>query len=414
MRSPGVTALTVAVFALSYILIASRRLDVLPIGRPAGALLGAVLMVAVGALSPGDALDAVDGKTLVLLFALMGLSAFLERSGLFDRLGEGILRTCRTPRGLLVWLAFVPGVLSAFLLNDAVCLFFAPVVVDVCTRGRLPMTPYLIALATSANIGSAATLVGNPQNVIIGSLSGYGFVEFARAVGPASAVGLAVNAALLLIYYGRALPAQLPAPDALGERPGARPALTGAVTLVVVLGFFLGLDLAFCALGGVMALVLAGRKEPDEVFARIDWSLLVFFACLFVVVEGLARTGLVDRAWEGLRPIVSLDAPLGLAGLASALAVGSNVVSNVPVVLLAGPNLAELGNPERAWALTAFVTTVAGNLTLVGSVANIIVAERAKAHHHLGFFEHLRFGLVSTALVLAVGVPLVVSATVRG
>ncbi len=408
------TALTVAVFAITYVLIATRRLSLLPIGRPAGALLGAVGMVAVGALSPGEALRAVDGNTIVLLFALMGLSACLDRSGLFDRLGEGILRTCRTPPALLVWVALVPGVLSAFLLNDAVCLFFAPVVVDVCARGRLPMTPYLVALATSANIGSAATLVGNPQNVLVGSLSGVGFLEFARVVGPAAAAGLVVNAALLLVYYARALPASLPAPVPTPPRAGARPGLTLAVTLVLVSGFFLGFDLAFCTLGGVMVLVLADRKEPDEVFAAIDWTLLVFFSCLFVVVAGLAQTGLADRAWAASRAYVSLDDPLGLAGLAAALTVGSNVVSNVPIVLLVGPHLAELGNPERAWALTAFVTTVAGNFTLVGSVANVIVAEKAKSHHTLGFFEHLRFGVVSTALVLAVGVPLVVSATVRG
>jgi Na+/H+ antiporter NhaD/arsenite permease-like protein len=409
------TALTVAVFALTYVLIASQRLAALPIGRAAGALLGAVLMVATRALTPDEALAAVDGYTLALLFALMGLSAYLERSGLFGRLGRALLASCRTPRALLLVVALVPGLLSAFLLNDAICLFLAPIVIDVASRGRVPMGPYLIALATSANIGSAATLVGNPQNVIIGSLSGYAFAPFLLAVGPAAATGLALNAALLFVYYGRALP------EAFAEReeaaptfaPAGRPALTAATTLAVVAGFFAGFDLAFTALGGVMVLVLAERREPDEVFAKIDWSLLVFFAALFIVVAGLSHTGLVDAAWEDLRRYVALDDPAGLSILAAALAIGSNVVSNVPVVLLAGPHLAELGSPERAWALLAFVTTVAGNLTLVGSVANLIVAERAKAHHRLGFFEHLRFGLVSTCAVTAAGVPLIVWATGR-
>jgi Na+/H+ antiporter NhaD/arsenite permease-like protein len=408
------TTLTVAVFGLSYVLIASRRVAALPIGRPGGALLGAVLMVLVGALTTREALAAVDGHTLALLFGLMALSAYLERSGVFDRVGAAMRRLCGTPRALLVAVGLVPGVLSAVLLNDAVCLFLAPIVIDVCLRGRLPLPPYLIALATSANIGSAATLVGNPQNVIIGGLSGYGFVDFLVALGPATAAGLAVNAALLMAYYARSLPprfadadtAEAPAPRALAGRPR----LTLAVAAGVAISFFAGADLALATLAGVVAMMIIEREEPKEIFERIDWSILVFFASLFVVVAGLATTGLVDAAWAHARPYVSVDTWGGLAGLSVALAVASNLVSNVPVVLLVGPHLAALGDPDRAWALLAFVTTVAGNLTLVGSVANIIVAERA-APHHLGFVAHLRFGAVSTLLVLGVGVPLVIAMT---
>jgi Na+/H+ antiporter NhaD/arsenite permease-like protein len=401
------------VFLLTYALIASRRLAVLPIGRPAGALLGAVLMVALGVLTPERALASVDGATIALLFAMMMLSAYLERSGLFARLSDLAIAVSRGPRGLLLAVAIAPGVLSAFLLNDAVCLFLAAPVVSLCRVRRLPFGPYLLALATSANIGSAATLVGNPQNMIVGSLSGYRFVPFLTAVGPAAAAGLAINAALLFLIYGARLPGRFAEPEepADAKLEAHRPRLTILVTLAIVLGLLFDLDLAFTVLAGVMVLVLADREEPVGALRRVDLALLVFFASLFIVVAGLESTGFVADAWTLLRAHVSLDSASGLAVLTSLLTGGSNLVSNVPMVLLAGPHLAELGSPERAWALVAFVTTVAGNLTLVGSVANLIVVERAREHYDLGFFEYLRFGAISTLLVLAAGVPLVVLMT---
>lgn len=406
------TFVGVAVFLVTYALIAARRLALLPIGRPAGALLGAVLMVALGVLTPERALEAVDGATIVLLFAMMMLSAYLEKSGLFVRLSAASVRIARTPRHLLLGVAVVPGVLSAFLLNDAICLFLAAPLVQICLERRLPFGPYLLALATSANIGSAATLVGNPQNMIVGSLSGYGFVPFLAAVGPASVAGLAINAALLLLLYGRSLPENFAdAPPAEAAAQAHRPRLTLAVVLGIVAGLFFDLDLGFTVLAGVMVLVLADRREPAEALRKVDWSLLVFFASLFVVVGGLESTGLVTEVWTALSAHVSLESTSGLAVLTTLLTLGSNLVSNVPMVLLAGPHLAGLGDPERAWALVGFVTTVAGNLTLVGSVANLIVAERAQEHYELGFFEYLRFGAVSTLLVLAAGVPLVLLMT---
>jgi len=398
-----------AIFALTYLLIASRRLSLLPIGRPAGALLGAVLMVAVGALTPQESWRAVDGNTILLLFGMMMLTAYLEKASFFQWVTARVLQVVRTPWALLWSVALLSGGLSAFLVNDAVCLFLTPVVVSVCARAGLPPGPYLIGLATSANIGSAATLVGNPQNMIIGSLSGFPFAEFILYAGPAACAGLGINIALLWAYYGRRLPAAFPArtgprtPEPATRRLGTVLAVIG----LVVLGFFAGLHLGYTTLAGALVLMVADRREPRDVFARVDWSLLVFFCCLFVVVEGLARTGIVETLWRAAGPYLSLHRPGGLAAFTGLMAAGSNLVSNVPLVLLLGPRLAELG-PERAgWVLLAFTTTVAGNLTLIGSVANIIVAEGAKDHYTLGFLEYLRFGFVSTLLVLAAGVTVI-------
>jgi Na+/H+ antiporter NhaD/arsenite permease-like protein len=398
----------ILIFVLAYILIAARRLSILPIGRPAGALLGAVLMVVVGAVSPEQSYRAIDGNTIVLLLGMMLLAAYIERAGLFDWAAAWALATCRTGFGLLAMVSILSGVLSAVLVNDTVCLFLAPIVISACRRARLPMGPYLIALATSANIGSAATLVGNPQNMIIGSMSGIGFRHFLSLAGPAAVVGLLVNLALLFVYYNRSLPGRLApqAPVAQAIHP-RKARLAGLVAALVIAGFFAGFHLGYTALGGAMILVLADREDPHVAFGRVDWPLLMFFSCLFIVVDGLARTGVVDAAWRALAPAVHLDRIGGLAAFSALVVAGSNLVSNVPLVMLAGPHVPELGHATLGWVLLGYVSTVAGNLTLVGSVANIIVAERARKDYALGFREYLRFGLVSTLVVLVTAGPVV-------
>ncbi|MBN1420396.1 MAG: anion transporter [Planctomycetes bacterium] len=399
--------LTSAVFFLTYALIAARRLRVLPIGRPAGALLGATLMVAIGALTPDESFRAIDHDTIVLLLGMMLLTAYLDLSGFFAWMADRMLRLARTPWRLLAGTALLAALLSAFLVNDPVCLFMTPMVVAACRRARLPMGPYLIALATSANIGSAATIVGNPQNMIIGSLSGTSFARFlAHAAGPVVA-GLALNVALLWLYYRRSLPARFEISGrASVSVDRARLARVGVVAAGVIAGFFAGLHLGYTALGGGVAIMVMERKEPSEALRRVDWTLLVFFASLFIVVQAFARTGLFDDVWAWAAPRMRLSEPSGVAAFSALMAAGSNLVSNVPMVLLVGPHIDGLGAGGIGWVLLAFATTVAGNLTLVGSVANIIVAEAAKEDYALGFLEYLRFGVVSTVIVLATGVPI--------
>ncbi|MEQ1504004.1 MAG: SLC13 family permease [Myxococcota bacterium] len=393
------------VFAISWALIAFRRLRWLPIGRPAGALAGAVAMVAVGAETPEQAFAAVDGGTIALLLGMMLVTAYLMRAGLFGWCADRILAAAKTPQRLLIALAWSAAALSAVLVNDTVCLFMTPLVLAVVRRTGIPAGPFLVALATSANLGSAATLVGNPQNMLIGSMSGIRFAAFTGAVLPAVLVGMVVHTAVLVASYGgrlRGLPAFDPAPTAV-LAPDAP--LVGAVFLAVVAAFGAGFHLGFAALGGAVALMILDRREPDEAFAAVDWSVLLFFAGLFVIVDGLARTGLPTAAWAAVSPALGLSGS-GLAATTAALALGSNLVSNVPLVLLVGDHLAALGDPALSWPLLAFVTTVAGNLTLVGSVANVIVAEQARDDYDLGFFEYLRVGAPSTVAVLAVGVPI--------
>jgi Na+/H+ antiporter NhaD/arsenite permease-like protein len=399
-------AATLLVFALTWALIASRRLQVLPIGRPAGALLGAVGMVAVGALTPEQAYAAIDHDTLALLLGMMLISSYLQRTGFFSWSAHQALASAGRPVPLLLAVSWLSAALSAILVNDTVCLLLTPVVVDVCRRAKLPMGPYLIALATSANVGSAATLVGNPQNMLVGSLSGIGFGRFLWAAGLATLAALAVHSALLvLLFRGRLGDAPLPAHE------GAAPELKAGVARVAVVGalvigaFFAGFNLGWAALGGAVALMVLDRQEPRAALEAVDGSLLLFFAGLFVVVEGLDGTGLIAASWTAMAPWFSLADPGGVVAFTGFLTAGSNLVSNVPMVLLVGPQVEALGAGPAGWVLVAFVTTLAGNLTLVGSVANIIVAEGARESYHLGFWEYLRVGLPATLLGLLVGVP---------
>jgi Na+/H+ antiporter NhaD/arsenite permease-like protein len=402
------TAIT-AVFLLSYALIASRRLRLLPIGRPAGALLGAVLMVAMGAISPRETYQAIDHDTIVLLFGTMTLTVYLERAGFFEWIACRMVSLCPTAISLLWTTVFLSGALSALLVNDTVCLFLTPVIVSACRAGGLPMGPFLIALATSANIGSAATLVGNPQNMIIGSMSGFSFSGFLGFSGPAAAAGLLVNGGLLWVYYrgvlqGRAL--QVSGPHhAIDLR---RMGLTLLVTGGVIAGFFAGLHLGYTALAGVIILIASERRDPRDVFSRVDWALLLFFCCLFIVVAGFAKTGIIERSWKASVPFLTLSDTSGIALFSLLITIGSNLISNVPMVMLTGPYLGELGSSDFGWVLLAYVSTVAGNFTLIGSVANIIVAETARGEYSLGFLEYLRFGLPSTILVTTVGVAVII------
>ncbi len=408
--------LVIAVFAGTYVLIAARRLAWLPIGRPAGALLGAVAMVAIGALTPEESYAAVDHGTLVLLFGMMLLTAYLEDDGFIEGLARTMLRLCHGPRTLLFAVSGLSALLSALLVNDTVCLFLPPVVIATCLAARLPLAPYLMAIATSANLGSAATLVGNPQNMIIGSMSRMPFDRFLLWCGPAALVTTVLNTLLLAWWYRRELAAvdagrlELePAQGATSRPSGPRrdPRFAGLVVAGMVVGFLAGWPTGYTALAAALAFMVRARTDARTTFARIDWPLLVFFVGLFVVVKGLDRTGLVESAWKAASPLFRTDTVPGLAALVGFLVVGSNLVSNVPMVLLAGPYLTTLGFGEEGWVLLAFVTTAAGNLTLLGSVANILVAEQARDHYDLSYREYLGFGVTSTLAMLAIGVPLI-------
>ncbi|MEW6758793.1 MAG: SLC13 family permease [Acidobacteriota bacterium] len=396
-------ATALAVFLGTYFLIAARRFRLLHIGRPAGALLGAVSMVLFGVLSPEEAFAAVDLPTLGLLFGMMVLSVYLEEAGFFGALAAATLRRSSSPGTLLGAVVWVSGISSAFLLNDTVCLVMTPILVTLVIALRLDPLPYLLALATSANIGSAATLAGNPQNMLVGTASGIPYREFLSVMAPVAVLCLALNHALLLaVFRSRLAPAQAVAPAHFPHRV-RRPMLvkTLAALAGVVAAWLLGADLASAAVAGAALAILLNRFSPAPLFARLDWSLLVFFAALFVVIEGVSHAGCLTAAREWLPRSSN---PLGATAFALLSVAGSNLFSNAPFVMAAGGWVGSLPDARLHWYLLALTSTFAGNLTLVGSMANLIVAELSKGLHPIGFREYLRYGVLITVVTTVVGV----------
>lgn len=395
----------IIIFALTYLLISLRRLSWLGFDRPAGALLGAVTCVVAGVLTPDEALAAVDGATILLLFGVMGMGAFLVLDGFFGDLESALVVFARTPARLLGCLVWGSGVLSAFITNDAMCVLGAPLVVRLIQRHRLPPLPFLLALATASNTGSVATLVGNPQNMLCAALGQLSYREHLVLLGPVAVIGLLVNHGLLWLCFRKDLRAHTLAPPepASGPLLGRHTSVTLAIIVATAVAYTLGAHLAWAAAAGFVLLMLVHRRDTRELWSHIDWSLLLFFSGLFVVVEAFIQSG--APAWLFARfPLAAgTDEPGGWARLSAIFLIGSNVVSNVPFILVVREQMALLPDPKLGWELLAMASTFAGNLTLLGSVANIIVAERARDLGGIGFFEYLRVGLPLAVITTLIG-----------
>jgi Na+/H+ antiporter NhaD/arsenite permease-like protein len=367
------------------------------------ALAGATLLMAMGAISLEEAYAALDLNTLTLLFAMMILNVNLRIAGFFQLVGSRVVRLARTPYQLLAWIVLASGVLSAIFLNDTIVLIFTPLTLEICRTLRQPPIPYLIALVTAANIGSTATITGNPQNIIIGIASGIPFVEFTAALAPVALLGMVIAWAVVAIVYRRELSA------ATFRAP---PALTISVhesllrkcalaTILMLIAFVAGVSIPLAALSAAALLLITRRWEPERIFAEIDWSLLVLFAGLFIVTGSLETMGTSEQLFDLLQPL----AAQGIGALTLVSVVLSNLISNVPAVLLFRPFVPDFPDPRQTWLTLAMATTLAGNLTLLGSVANLIVAEIARRMGvELTFGEYLKSGAVITILSLAVGV----------
>jgi len=405
VRAASKELTAVIIFCITYLLISGRQLKVLPLNRPAAALLGTVLMVAFGVLTPEQAYRAVDYDTLVLLLGMMIISAYLCLAGFFDWASDWVLRRAKSPQALLGYLIVTSGILSALLVNDIVCLMITPLVVAVMIRGKLPLQPFLLALAMSANLGSVATLVGNPQNMIIGHLSRMSFVRFSTAMVPIAAAGLAIQYAVLRLGFRKILS------ETVIQRPESRTyqldrkllTLSFSVLGAVFVGFVAGLNLSWTALAGGALLMVLARSDTHPVLKLVDWHLLVFFAALFIVVEGLGGTGLPDQIYQKVQGLFGTSATSQALNFSWFSALGSNVFSNVPFVLVAGKWIGNFSNPDLMWKVMALATTFAGNLTIIGSVANIIVVESAREHTEIGFWDYAKYGVPVTLLTGIVG-----------
>ncbi|MDB6158646.1 MAG: anion transporter [Gammaproteobacteria bacterium] len=393
----------IMVFAMTYVAIALGRFPGLRLDRTGAALAGAACMVVTGVLTLNEAYEALDFNTITLLLGMMIVVANLRLSGLF-RLASGWVAThARHPVILLSAVTLVSGVFSAFFVNDTICLALTPPVIEIAILLKRNPVPYLLAVAMACNVGSTATITGNPQNIIIGSFSHIPYVTFASALAPVAAVGLLLTIALIALIFRTefwttaALQAQ-----PLRTRADLPLVLKSVlVALGMIVAFFLGLPPAGVAIVAGVLMLFTRRVKPEKVYAEVDWPLLVMFAGLFIVVAGLEKSVFSPHVIAAVGALHLEHLPI-LGGLTALL---SNIVSNVPAVLVIKPFLGQLPDPQRSWLVVAMASTLAGNFTLVGSVANLIVVQRARGQGvEIGFWTYFKVGAPLTALTLVIGV----------
>jgi Na+/H+ antiporter NhaD/arsenite permease-like protein len=387
------------VFALVYVGMMLGTLPRLAIDRTGIALLGAIVLLATGRVGVDEAWQSIDVPTIALLVGLMVVSAQLRLGGFYGlvtrRLTEGEL----APGALLAVVVAVAGALSAVLVNDIVCLAMAPVLVDVCARRRLDPVPFLLALACAANVGSAATLIGNPQNMLIGQALHLSFAGYLRDASLPTLLGLAAVWLLVRTATRGRWHAET-APPVLAESPFDRwQTAKGLLVLVAVVALFLctGLPRELVALGGAGVLLVSRTTASRDTLGLVDGQLLLLFVGLFIVNHAFAVTGLPQRLLTDLAAHgVDLRAPAWLFGVTALL---SNVVSNVPAVMLLLP----AATHHQAGPVLALASTLAGNLIVVGSIANIIVVEQAaRLGVAIDWRTHARVGVPVTILTLAI------------
>ncbi len=397
------TLAALVIFAGTYFVIAVGKLPGYRLDRAGAALLGAALMVGFGVLPLDAAYRAIDFDTITLLLGMMILVANLKLSGFFRLVNGFIMTRARHPLVLLLAVVLVCGFFSAFLVNDTICLIMTPIVAELVISLKRNPVPYLLAIPMASNVGSTATITGNPQNMIIGSLSQIPYGNFAAALSPIAAAGLVLTVLLIAAIYrgeflGRVRFEQPPARPPRYHGPLVVKSVLVAIAMMAL--FFAGLPVAGVAIVGGALLLFTRRVKADKVYFEIDWPLLLMFVGLFVVVAGLEHAVLTPEAATAIGRLHLQSAPV----LAVLTAVLSNVVSNVPAVLVLKPFVAGLPDPQRAWLLVAMASTLAGNLTLVGSVANLIVAQRARRYGvTIGFWPYFRVGAPLTFLTILFG-----------
>ncbi|MBV9386735.1 MAG: anion transporter [Chroococcidiopsidaceae cyanobacterium CP_BM_ER_R8_30] len=382
------------VLVVSYVGIGLGYLPGLRMNRATIALVGAACLILLRLVDLKEAWQAIDYKTIIFLLSMMVINANLTCSGFFQLALDYLIRITRSPLGLLVALTFGSGILSALFLNDTIAIVLTPLTLGLTTALSLKPIPYLLALAGATNLGSVATITGNPQNILIGSFSGISYLNFAKSLTPVALISLVVQVGLLWFLY----------PDVRSTKPCSidnspryrvfKPLLTKSllVSAGLLVAFLVGIEPSLATLIAASLLLVTRRVKPQKILQQVDWNLLVMFSGLFILTLGTQKLGFLGL-FTGL-----VHTHLGLLGGSVVL---SNLISNVPAVLLL-QHLIPHGDTQ-SWLLLAAASTLAGNLTLLGSVANLIVAEAvAKEGHHLTFWEHLRFGLPLTLLTSAI------------
>ena len=393
------------IFAGTYLVLAIGRLPGFRVDRTGAAIIGASLMVASNTLTLDEAWSAINYDTIILLFGMMIVVANLRLSGFFTAVSAWVVEHAHRPLVLLGSIVLVAGVFSAFFVNDTMCLVLTPLVLEITRRlGRKPI-PYLLAVAMASNIGSVATITGNPQNMMIGSFSHIPYRTFAAALAPTAVVGLVLTMIVIAIVYRQEFRQESPMTVEHRAVRVNRALLwkSVAASVAMIVFFFAGWPVPKVAVIAGALLLITRRIKPERVYREIDWSLLVMFIGLFIVIAGVEKTRLSDDLFAAASRF-HLERTGPMAVFAALL---SNLVSNVPAVLVFKSFVPHLPNATRAWLTLAMSSTLAGNLTVLGSVANLIVVQRARQEVQISFWEYTRAGIPLTLLSLAAGIWLI-------
>ncbi len=395
--------LNILIIGVTLLGIAIGSFPIFRMNRATIALVGATALMITNQISLEDASKMVDINTIILLFSMMILNFNLRLAGFFNIIANHIISIAKTPKQLLAFIIFSSGILSSLFLNDTIVIMFTPIIIEVIIKLKRNPLPYLVALATSANVGSVATIVGNPQNMIIGIFSGISFVKFSLRLFPIAILGLIlIWIVIFFIYKEEFQSKEIRLQEELNPKIFKPLLIKSSVVLFLMLfAFLLGAPIALSALAAASLLLITRRIKPERVFLEIDWSLLVLFSGLFIVTDIINKIFILSN-FQGNFQAVMIEPIIDLSLISLIL---SNLISNVPAVLVLGSMIKHLENSEILWFTLAMSSTFAGNLTLLGSVANLIVAESAKKHGiTLSFNEYLKTGIPITFLTFLLGI----------
>lgn len=395
------------IFVITYTGIIFTRLPGVNMDRPSAAFFGAVLMILTGILSFEEAVAAIDFNTIALLLGMMIIIVTLELDGFFALIAQKTTAMSENQFRLLVIIVFATGISSAFLVNDAVVLLFTPVIIRICRSSGLSPIPYLIAEILASNTGSAMTITGNPQNMLIGINSGIPYATFLFLLLPVSLIGMVIIVFVIKLLY----PENFSHRDRIVFREEPRQynyasmKFSVPVFILVTFLFFInhriGLSIPIIALCGASLILLLGKLRPSEIIKEVDWVLLLFFASLFIVVRGIEKTGLIAGFIDAKLLTPDLRGIGILHGISLVL---SQIVSNVPYTVVMLPFMKSSDSPTL-WLALASASTLAGNATIIGAMANLIVIESARSLDvKIGFREFFKAGIIVTILTLVLSV----------
>lgn len=408
---PDIKITALIIFSITYLGIIFTRLPRVNIDRPSAAFFGAVSMIIFGIISFEEAIQSIDFKTLTLLLGMMIIIATIQADGFFDWLTHKTIRIASNTKGLLTVLVLVTGIGSAFLVNDAVVLIVTPIAISICLTYKLNPVPYLIAVILSSNAGSVMTMTGNPQNMLIGMSSGMSYSKFFFHLLPVSIVSMILVIVIVRLVFSSEFKYKKTL-EISQENNGnynlrsmrvSVPVFGGVLCLFFMSGF-IQISIPVIALFGASVILLLGKIKPSEIIRKVDWVLLLFFAGLFIVVHAVETTGL----FEQLKTIDISSVSWKNNSVLHLVALGvSQIISNVPYVIVMLPVIKPMES-DALWLILASSSTIAGNATIIGAIANLIVIETAsRLNVKITFKQYFSAGIISTILCMLTSIVII-------